>query len=68
MLKPKTPIKLCIESTNDGYACTFGEEETVTGGFDFKLTSIDSEYIYVGMFVARNADVVFSDIHLDVYK
>ncbi len=68
VLKPKTQIKLCIESTNDGYACTFGEEETVTGGFDFKLTSIDSEYIYVGMFAARNADVVFSDIHLDVYK
>ena len=41
-LKPKDKIKLCIESTNDGYACTFGEEETVTGGFDFKLTSIDS--------------------------
>ncbi len=66
-LKPKDKIKLCIESTNDGYACTFGEEETVTGGFDFKLTSIDSEYIYVGMFAARNADVMFSDIHLDIY-
>lgn len=67
-LKLKEKIKLCIESTNDGYACTFGEEETVTGGFDFKLTSIDSEYVYVGMFASRNADVVFSDIHLEVYK
>ncbi len=67
VLKPKDKIKLCIESTNDGYACTFGEEETVTGGFDFKLTSIDPEYIYVGMFASRNADVIFSDIHLDVY-
>lgn len=66
-LKLKEKMKLCIESTNDGYACTFGEEETVTGGFDFKLTSIDPEYVYVGMFASRNADVVFSDIHLDVY-
>jgi len=66
MIKPKDCIRLCIASTSDGYACTLGGEETITGGFDFKLTSIDQEYVYVGMFVARNADVVFSDIKLEV--
>ena len=53
-------------SSTDGYACTFGKEETITGGFDFKLTSIDSDYVYVGMYVARNADVTFSDVKLIV--
>lgn len=59
-------VALKIESNSDGYACTFGNEQTITGGFDFKLTSIDSEYVYVGMFAARNADVTFSDIKLVV--
>lgn len=67
-LKKNEKINLCIESTNDGYACTFGEEQTITGGFDFKLTSIDSEYVYVGMFASRNIDVVFSNIDLKVYE
>ena len=59
-------IDVKIESSTDGYACTFGKEETITGGFDFKLTSIDSDYVYVGMYVARNADVTFSDVKLIV--
>ncbi len=63
-IKPGDTFDLKIESTSDGYACTFGNEETITGGFDFKLTSIDSEYVYVGMYVARNADVTFSDVNL----
>ena len=57
---------LKIESNSDGYACTFGDEDTITGGFDFMLTTVDSEYVYVGMFVARNADVTFSDVTLIV--
>lgn len=59
-------VELKIESNSDGYACTYGEEQTVTGGFDFRLTSIDSEYVYVGMFVSRNANVEFSNIKLIV--
>lgn len=59
-------VDLKIESNADGYACTFGQEATVTGGFDFKLTTIDSDYVYVGMYVARNADVTFSDVKLIV--
>ncbi|MDR3598642.1 GDSL-type esterase/lipase family protein [Clostridium sp.] len=57
-------VNLCIENNSDGYACTFGNESTVTGGFDFKLTSIDPDYVYVGMFAARNADITYSDIKL----
>lgn len=66
MYRPGDTVNLRIESTSDGYACTFGEEAAITGGFDFKLTSIDPEYVYVGMFVARNADVTFSDIKLEI--
>lgn len=55
---------LKIESSGDGYACTFGTETTQTGGYDFQLLSVDSEYFYVGMFAARNADVTFSNIKL----
>ncbi|WP_243735045.1 pectinesterase family protein [Paenibacillus turpanensis] len=57
-------VELRIEGTADGYMAKFGNEAAVTGGFDFKLTSIDPDYVYVGMFAARNADVTFSDIKL----
>ena len=57
---------LKIESNSDGYACTFGDNAAISGGFDFKLTSIDADYVYVGLFVARQADVIFSDIKLVV--
>lgn len=61
---PGDVVQLQIESTSDGYACTFGEEQTITGGFDFQLTAVDPENVYVGMFVARNADITFKDIEL----
>jgi hypothetical protein len=57
-------IDVKIISTNDGYALYFGDGEALTGGFDFKLTSVDPENVYVGMFAARNADVTFTDISL----
>ncbi len=59
-------VDLKIESTSDGYACKFADEETITGGFDFKLTSIDPENVYAGVFVSRNADVTFYDINLEL--
>ncbi|MDB8458299.1 hypothetical protein [Turicibacter sanguinis] len=65
-IKAGDSIELKLESNSDGYAATLGNEQTITGGFDFPLTSIDSEYVYVGMFVARNADVTFSNIKLVV--
>ena len=63
--KPGETVKVQIESTSDGYACTFGDETTITGGFDFKLTALDPENVYLCMFAARNADVTFSDVRLD---
>ncbi len=59
-------VSVEISGTQDGYVCRFAEEEAVSGGFDFKLTSIDPEHVYVGMFAARNCDVVFSDVRLVV--
>lgn len=64
--KPGETVKVSIESTSDGYACTFGDETTITGGFDFKLTALDPENVYLCMFAARNADVTFSDVRLDI--
>lgn len=57
---------LSIESNSDGYACTFGNEPTQTGGYDFQLTSVDSENVYIGMFATRNIDVTYSNIYLEV--
>lgn len=62
--KPGDIVNLRLESTSDGFACTFGDEKTITGGFDFALTAIDPMHIYVGMFVARFADVTFKNIEL----
>lgn len=59
-------VEIEIQGTQDGYVCRFGEEEAISGGFDFKLTSIDPDHVYLGMFVARNCDVVFSTIRLVV--
>ena len=64
--KPGETVKVQIESTSDGYASTFGDETTITGGFDFKLTALDPENVYLCMFAARNADVTFSDVRLDI--
>lgn len=57
---------LSIVSNSDGYACKWGEEETISAGFDFPLTAVDGDYVYVGMFVSRCADVTFSNIKLIV--
>ncbi len=59
-------VTLVLSGTPDGYSTKIGEEETVSGGFDFKLTSFDEDYVYIGMFAARNADVTFSNIKLIV--
>lgn len=57
-------VKLILKGTKDGYSCQVGEEEMISGGFDFKLTTVDVENQYVGMFASRNCDVEFYDISL----
>lgn len=59
-------VTLTLSGTADGYATKIGEEEAVSGGFDFKLTNFDKDYVYIGMYAARNADVTFSNIKLIV--
>ena len=60
--KPGDVVTVELASTGDGYMARFGEEPAVTGGFDFQLTAVDPKHVYVGMFAARNVDVVFRDI------
>ncbi|MCH5257295.1 MAG: chitobiase/beta-hexosaminidase C-terminal domain-containing protein [Lachnospiraceae bacterium] len=57
---------LSIVDNGEGYECTFGNEDTQSGGYDFRLISVDSDYVYVGMFATRATDVTFSDIHLEL--
>lgn len=57
---------LSIVSNTDGFACTFGREPGQSQGYDFDLNAIDTQYFYVGMFAARNADVTFQNIYLEV--
>lgn len=59
-------IELSIVSNTDGYTCTFGDKTPQSAGFDFPLTTVDSEFVYVGMFASRNVDVTYSSIKLVV--
>ena len=56
-------VDLKLIGTADGFTLIYGDNETASTGFDYALT-IDSDYIYVGFYVARNANVTFSDIQL----
>ena len=58
--------KLTLAGTQDGYMAQFADGPEVTGGYDFKLTAIDPKHVYVGMFAARNVDVTFYDIKLEL--
>jgi hypothetical protein len=58
-------LDLKIVGTSDGFALTYGENDTVSAGFDYALTTIDPDYIYVGFYVVRNADITFSNIKLE---
>lgn len=64
--RPGESLHLEIRKTSDGYTCTFGDNPPVSAGFDFPLTSVDPEYVYAGLFVARSADVTFSHVDLAV--
>ena len=64
--KPGEIVHVEIRKTSDGYTCTFGDNPPISAGFDFPLSTIDSEYVYAGMFVARSADVTFWNIHLEL--
>ena len=58
--------ELSLVGNPDGFTCTFDDQTPQSGGFDFALTTVDSDYYYVGMFCARNLDVTFSNITLEI--
>lgn len=66
LYQPGDTLHLEIRKTSDGYTCTFGDNMPVSAGFDFPLTTVDSEYVYAGMFVARSADVTFWNVNLEL--
>ncbi len=57
-------VHMEIRKSSDGYTCIFGDNPPVSAGFDFPLTALDSGNVYVGMFIARGADVTFRNINL----
>jgi len=58
---PGAEYNLEIKGTSDGYTLTFGDQ-SASAGFDYALTSVDSDHVYAGFYVARNAEVKFSNI------
>ena len=67
-IDPITELKLTIQKNNTGYFITYTDTE---GNAVLKkyygtenLNVLDNEYVYVGMFAARNVDVTYSDIEL----
>ena len=59
-------LDLKITGSADGYTVTYGGNAPASAGFDYPLTAVDSDYIYVGFYVARNCNVTFSNISLEV--
>ena len=54
-----------IRKGPDGYTCVFGDNAPVSAGFDFPLNCSQILTVsYVGMFVARSADVTFRNVNL----
>ena len=59
-------LDLEIAGSADGYTVTYGGNAPVSAGFDYPLTAVDSDYIYVGFYVSRNCNVTFSNISLEI--
>lgn len=46
-------VDLKLVGTADGFTLTYGDNETASAGFDYALTAVDSDYIYVGFYITR---------------
>jgi len=66
---PMTEMYLTIQKNNTGYFLTFSDmngNEHVQKYYDpSALEKVDSKYVYVGFYAARNAKVTFSDISFE---
>ncbi len=59
-------IELKIIGTADGFTLVYGENEPVSAGFDYALTTVDEKNVYVGFYAVRNADIVFTNVKLEL--
>ena len=55
-------IDLSIAKSGSTYTCTFGTEAPAIYTID--LNAIDGDYVYAGLFTARQSQIVFSNISL----
>ncbi len=60
-------IELCIVGTADGFSLTYGENAPVSAGFDYALTTVDADHVYVGFYAVRNADITFTNVKLELH-
>jgi len=59
-----TTVNLSIVKSGNTYTVTYGTETAVTYTTD--LNGIDTDYIYAGLYTARQCEVVFSNITLTI--
>ena len=59
-------MKMSVFSTGDGYGARVGDFDPVIAGYDFALTRVDPEYIYVGFFASRSVTISVRDIQLEI--
>lgn len=52
-----------VRSVDGNYACSI---DGVSKTYDYSIDTIDGAYTYIGMFCARNMDVTYSDITVEV--
>ncbi|MGN1024127.1 MAG: GDSL-type esterase/lipase family protein [Lachnospiraceae bacterium] len=53
-----------VFTTGDGYGARVGKHSPVLAGYDFALTRIDPDFVYIGFFAARTIRITVRDIRL----
>ena len=57
---------MIIESTRDGYKAHIEGYDAVSAGYDYTLTAVDPEYVYVGIFASRAVAISTDNICLEI--
>lgn len=57
---------MTIESTRDGYKASIEGYDAVSAGYDYTLTAVDPEYVYVGIFASRAVAISAGNISLEI--
>ena len=58
--------RMVIESTLDGYKAEIEDYDAITTGYDYTLTAVDPEYVYVGIFASRAVSISAGNICLEI--